>query len=106
MIFGTNKDKGIKLDGLKPVIINLSDGKHSIDEIFVHDELDENPARAAILANLEKLPGMPTPVGVFRQVLKPTYDGGVEEQIKNITEKKGAGDLEKVLFSGNTWIVN
>jgi 2-oxoglutarate ferredoxin oxidoreductase subunit beta len=106
MIFGTNKDKGIKLDGLKPVIINLSNGNHSIDEVLIHDELDENPARAAILANLEKLPGMPTPVGVFRQVLKPTYDGGVEEQIKNITEKKGAGDLEKVLFSGNTWIVN
>src|SRR5690606_19137533 len=51
MIFGTNKDKGIKLDGLKPVVINLSDGTHSIDEVLVHDEFDDNPARTAILAN-------------------------------------------------------
>lgn len=105
MLFGINKDKGIKLDGLKPVVINLSEG-HSIDEVLVHDELDENPIRATILANLEKQPGMPTPIGIFRQVFKPTYDEGVEEQIKQITAKKGEGDLDKVLFSGNTWIVN
>ena len=36
----------------------------------------------------------------FSEVLK------IDEQIKKITEKKGKGDLEKVLFSGNTWEVN
>jgi hypothetical protein len=49
---------------------------------------------------------MPAPFGVFRQILKPTYDLGIEEQIKNVTTKKGEGDLEQVLFSSNTWIVN
>jgi 2-oxoglutarate/2-oxoacid ferredoxin oxidoreductase subunit beta len=106
MIFGAGKDKGIKLDGLNPVVIDLADGKHSIDEVLVHDEFDENPARAALLANLEKQPDMPTPIGIFRQIMKPTYDEGIEKQIKNVKEKKGEGDLEKVLFSGNTWIVN
>jgi 2-oxoglutarate ferredoxin oxidoreductase subunit beta len=106
MIFGVNKDKGIKLDGLNPVIRNIADGMNSVNDLFVHDEYDENPARATILANLEREAEMPTPVGVFRQIIKKTYDAGVEEQIKNITEKKGEGDLEKALFSGNTWIVN
>jgi 2-oxoglutarate ferredoxin oxidoreductase subunit beta len=106
MIFGINKDKGIKLDGFKPIVINISDGKHSIDEVLVHDEHDESPARATVLANLEKNPGLPTPIGVFRQIFKQTYDAGIEEQINDVKSKKGEGDLEKVLFSGNTWMVN
>jgi 2-oxoglutarate ferredoxin oxidoreductase subunit beta len=48
---------------------------------------------------------MPTPIGIFRQELKPTYDGGVQAQVENITKKKGEGTLEKLLFSGNTWEV-
>src|SRR3990172_7990399 len=106
MIFGANKDKGIKLDGLKPVVIDLSEGKHTIDEVLVHDEHDDNPARAGILINIDKQQDLPTPIGVFKQILKPTYDEGVENQVKQVTEKKGIGDLEKVLFSGNTWSVN
>lgn len=106
MLFGANKDKGIKLDGLKPVVINLSDGKHSIDEVLVHDQFDDNPIRTSVLVNLERMEGMPTPIGVFRQIRKKTYDEGVEEQIELVTARKGEGDLEKVLFSGNIWTVN
>jgi len=106
MIFGANRDKGIKLDGLKPVVIDLADGKHTIDEVLVHNEHDDNPARAGILTNIDKQADMPTLVGVYRQILKPTYDEGVENQVKMVTEKKGEGNLDKILFGGNTWIVN
>src|SRR5690554_1213676 len=95
MLFGANKDKGIKLDGLKPVVINLSDGKHSIDEVLVHDQFDDNPIRTSVLVNLERMEDMPTPIGVFRQIRKKTYDEGVEEQIELVTARKGEGDLEK-----------
>lgn len=106
LIFGANKDKGIKLDGTKPVIVNINEKGNSINDVLVHDEFDESPLRSSLLAHLENYPGMPTPFGVFRQILKPTYDLGIEEQIKNVTTKKGEGDLEQVLFSSNTWIVN
>lgn len=106
MIFGKEKNKGIKLDGLNPVIIDLNDGKHSINDVMVHDEFDKNQARTFMLAHLTDNPEFPTPIGVFHQIRKETYDEGVEKQIKNVTEKKGKGDLEKVLFSGNTWVVN
>ena len=106
MIFGKEKNKGIKLDGLNPVIIDLNDGKHSINDVMVHDEFDKNQARTFMLAHLTDNPEFPTPIGVFHQINKETYNDGVEKQIKNITEKKGKGDLEKVLFSGNTWEVN
>ena len=106
MIFGKEKNKGIKLDGLNPVIIDLNDGKHSIDDVMVHDEFDKNQARTFMLAHLTDNPEFPTPIGVFHQIIKETYNDGVDAQIKRVTEKKGKGDLEKVLFSGNTWEVN
>lgn len=106
MIFGKNKDKGIKMDGYKPAIVDLSKDGNSINDVLVHDEFDESPLRAIFLAHLTDYEGFPTPVGVFRQVKKETYDQGIENQISNVIEKKGEGELDKVLFNGNTWEVN
>jgi 2-oxoglutarate ferredoxin oxidoreductase subunit beta len=105
MVFGKNRDKGIKLDGLKPIIAELNNGT-SINDILVHDESDTSYIRSTLLAHLTDDPSMPTPVGVFRQVVKPTYDEGIENQISEVRKKKGEGDLEKALFSGNTWEVS
>jgi 2-oxoglutarate/2-oxoacid ferredoxin oxidoreductase subunit beta len=106
LVFGANRDKGIKLDGLNPVIIDLNDGKHSINDCFVHDEFDENPTRVFLLARFIDIPGFPTPVGVFRQFMKETYDGDYTSQIAQVQEQKGKGTYEKLMFTSNTWEVN
>ncbi len=106
MVFGTNKDKGIKLDGMKPVIVNINNGEYSINDLLIHDEHDTSPLRSMMLAHLTDNPEFPTPIGIFRQISKPTYDESVEEQINQVKKLKGEGDLEKMLFSGNTWDVN
>ncbi len=106
MIFGKNKDKGIKMDGYKPAIVDLSKNGNSVNDVLVHDEFDESPIRAIFLAHLTDYDGFPTPVGVFRQIKKETYDYGIEEQIKGVIKLKGEGDLDKILFNGNTWEVN
>ncbi len=106
MIFGINKNKGIVMDGAKPKAVEIDNGKFRIEDVIVHDEFDESPVLATLLANLTEDPTMPTPIGVFRQITKPTYDGEVEAQVNSVTNKKGKGDLEKVLFAGNTWQVN
>ena len=106
LVFGSNKDKGIKLDGLNPVIIDLNDGKHSINDCWVHDENDENPTRVFLLARFTDMPGFPTPIGVFRKYDKPTYDGDYTDQIEKVIEKKGAGTYEKLMIDNNTWEVN
>ena len=106
MIFGVNKNKGIVMDGAKPKAVEIGNGKFRIEDVIVHDEFDESPVLATLLANLTEDPTMPTPIGVFRQITKPTYDGDVEAQVNTVTNKKGKGDLEKVLFAGNTWQVN
>lgn len=105
LIFGKNLDKGIILDGFKTVVVDLNDGKHTVEDLWIHDEKDESPIRAFMLSHMTDDPNMPTPIGVFRQILKPTYDEGVQGQIDHIIEEKGEGDLEELLFSGNTWVV-
>jgi 2-oxoglutarate/2-oxoacid ferredoxin oxidoreductase subunit beta len=106
MIFGKNQDKGIKLDGPHPVVVDISNGKYSKDDLWVHDEFADTPIHAMILAHMDERPNFPTPIGVFRQYFKETYDGGIERQVDQVVEKKGKGDLEKMLYSGNTWEVS
>lgn len=106
MVFGKNKDKGIKIDGYKPAIIDLNEAGNSINDVLIHDEFDESPLRAIFLAHMTDYEGFPTPVGVFRQINKETYDAGIEKQISAVIKMKGEGDLDKVLFNGNTWEVN
>lgn len=106
MVFGKNKDKGIKLEGFHTVIIDLNDPNNSIDDCLVHNETDDSLIRGFILAHMTDNPEMPTPLGVFRQHIKPTYDDSMVDQINNITAKKGKGDLKDLLYGGNTWEVS
>jgi 2-oxoglutarate ferredoxin oxidoreductase subunit beta len=104
LVFGKEQDKGIKLDGFKPVIVSLKDGKYSINDLLVHNE--KSRELAFILSELTDYPGFPTPIGVFLDIDRATYDDEVKMQIEKVVEKEGKGDLEKLLFSGNTWNIN
>ncbi|MCL5028940.1 MAG: 2-oxoacid:ferredoxin oxidoreductase subunit beta [Bacteroidetes bacterium] len=106
MIFGINKNKGIVLENGKPAVVEIGEGKRRVEDLIVHDENDESFLIATMLAHMTDNPNMPTPVGVFRQVSRPTLDGEIEDQIEQVKKMKKEGDLEKVLFSGNTWSVN
>lgn len=106
LVFGQNRDKGVKLDGLNPVILDLNDGKHSINDCLVHDEFDDNPTRVFLLARFSDIPGFPIPIGVFRQFNKPSYDSDYMQQIQHIQAKKGVGTYEKLMFTSNTWEVH
>ena len=105
MIFGKNSDKGIKLNGLTPEIVDISNGNYSVNDLWVHNEFEKTNAAANILSHLSEMEGFPTPVGVLRQEIKSTYNEDFHEQINNIKKTKGEGDLRKLLFSGNTWEV-
>ena len=50
-----------------------------------------------LLAHLTDNPEFPTPIGIFRQISKPTYDEGVEDQIKPGKKSKGEGDLKNII---------
>ena len=104
MVFGKESDKGIKLEGFKPTVVSLKDGKYSVNDLLVHDE--KSRELAFILSELTETPDYPTPIGVFIDIERTTYENETEQQIKNAIAKLGEGDLDKFLFSGNTWQIS
>ena len=106
LIFGANRDKGIKLDGFTPVIVNLNEG-HSADELWVHDEHDMY--KAQILTRMfddPKIAGhLPRPFGVFYQTERTCYEDVMAQQIEEAESKKPA-DLDKLLRGNEVWTIN
>ena len=76
------------------------------DALLVHDETRADPALAFALSRLSSSPTMPTPVGVFRSITRPTYENEVQQQLVNASERQGPGDLAKLIGTGATWEVN
>jgi 2-oxoglutarate ferredoxin oxidoreductase subunit beta len=104
LIFGKNRDKGIRLNGTTPEIVTLGAGV-TADDLLIHDERSPEPTHAYLLSRMHH-PEFPEPMGVFRAVQRATYEDLVLGQIQDATKKLGAGDLQRVFDSGDTWTVN
>lgn len=103
MIFGKNRDKGIRLNGLSPEIVDLSTTGVKEDDLLFHDE-KADPIHAYLLARMRR-PDFPEPIGVFRDVQTETFDDAMRAQLDDAVAKRGKGDLQKLLNSGDTWRV-
>jgi 2-oxoglutarate ferredoxin oxidoreductase subunit beta len=103
MIFGKDGDRGIRMNGVHPEVVQLGNGVTESD-LLVHDETRQDPALAFILSRLH-WPDYPEPLGVFRDIERPTYDALMEEQIAEARQKMGEGDLAALLAEGDTWTV-
>ena len=102
LIFGKNRDKGIKMNGMRPEVVALGPNGASEKDLVVHDE--SNLSLAFMLGNFE--PPMPTPVGVFYAVSRPTYDAAMNQQLEEAKTKQGPGNLAKLMQKGDTWSVS
>ena len=105
MIFGRKRDKGIRLNGIEPEVVSLGVDGVSEKDLWVHDERNPNPNYAFILAQMDSQPGFPTPIGIFRSWELPRYEDVMAAQIRDVTAKRGPGDVEKLLRSGDIWEV-
>ncbi len=104
LVFGANKNKGIKLDGFKPVIVELEG--NSLNDLWIHDETDR--VKASILTRFFDNPAteghLPRPFGVFYTENRFTYEEAMEQQLEE-AKAKGEGDLDALLRGKNTWTV-
>ena len=101
LVFGENKDKGIRLDGFKPIIVSLEDC--SIDDLWIHDEKDR--VKAGLLTRFFDA-DFPRPFGVFYFEDRPTYEDALVQQIDNAIEHKGQGNLDELLKGSNIWTID
>jgi 2-oxoglutarate ferredoxin oxidoreductase subunit beta len=103
LIFGKDRNKGIRLHGLDPEVVDLGSGI-GVDDLLIHDERAEEPSLAYLLSRMV-YPRFPECVGVFRCVQKPTYDEVLNRQIEDVVRAKGRGKLEDLFASDDTWVV-
>jgi len=107
LVFGKNNDKGIKLDGFTPVIVDLGDPSVSQDDLWIHDEKDF--IKANMLARFFDDPDssedfLPRPFGIFYVEDRYTYESALSAQIEKAQEN-GEGTLEELLAGSNTWTI-
>jgi 2-oxoglutarate ferredoxin oxidoreductase subunit beta len=104
MIFGKDRDQGIRLRGLRPEVVRMGVDGVTESDILVHDEHAEDPTLAFVLSRMFA-PDYPVPVGVIRDVTRPTHDELLTAQLAAAVEQRGEGSLEKLLNGGETWTV-
>jgi len=101
LIFGKNRDKGIRLNGTQPEIVELGKGIKE-DDLLFHDEKAPEPTLAYLLSRM-RYPDFPEPIGVLRAVERPLYEQEVQRQINEARGKRGEGDLNKLFNSSECW---
>lgn len=102
LVFGKDHDKGIRLNGFNPEVVDLSNV--ATDDLVFHDEKISDPNYAFMLSRM-RYPALPEPIGVFRDVDRPTYDDEINQQVTDAQKELGEGDLNTLFNSGDTWTV-
>jgi 2-oxoglutarate/2-oxoacid ferredoxin oxidoreductase subunit beta len=104
LIFGATQNKGIKLDGFKPVVVELGNGV-SADDLWIHDERDINKAQLLIrmFDDPRNAGHFPRPFGVFYETDRPCYEDLMRMQIEETIAAKGPGNLDKLLRGNEIW---
>jgi 2-oxoglutarate ferredoxin oxidoreductase subunit beta len=98
--FGNDRENGIRLNGYTPeVVMNAT----SDEGLLVHD-VKADITLANILVGLD-YPQFPVPIGVFRDIERPTYDELVAKQVAD-AQARGKGNFEDLLHGGETWEVS
>lgn len=106
LIFGQKADKGIRLNGFKPEVVQLADGI-SPESLWIHDETDKT--KAFILAQFADFSSpeqhFPRPFGVFYRESRPCVDEQIAEQISTVQAKKPKVPLNRILSGDKTWTI-
>ena len=103
--FGPDGSKGVRLtDHASLEIVDVAEVGEGA--LLLHDEHREEPSLAFMLAHIATSPHSPTPIGVFRDVERAVYGEAMEAQITAATENLGAGEIGKLLRSGDTWQID
>lgn len=106
LLFGQKQEKGIRLDGFKPTIVELGNGI-SADDCWIHDDRDFY--KAQILVRMFEDPNieghLPRPFGVFYENDRACYEDMMNMQIDEVIRTKGKGDLDQLLKGKQTWTI-
>lgn len=101
-----NDSMGIALEGgTSPKLVSKSN-TGDLGQLLVHNPKNDDPTLAYLIGQLGiEEPHLPTAMGVIRSVQQPSYDELLHLQEAESIEKRGQGDLKKLIYSGELWTV-
>ncbi len=106
--FGPDGSRGVVADpgGRLRVVDVESMGAEGVSQLVVHDAEQADPTQAFALSRLSNPETLAdTPIGIFRNVVRPTYDGAMVDQLAAAAARSGPGDLAALLTGRDTWTV-
>lgn len=101
MIFGTDKNKGLVLKGLKLETVTIGENGVTEDDILVHNAEDPDNTLHLMLAKLQN----PTVMGVIRRVPDLTLGDRMDAQMAEVRKNSKFKSVNDLLLSGDTWEV-
>ena len=104
MIFGTNKDKGIRMNGTRLEVVKIGENGITEQDLLVHDQFQQDPSVHLMLAKMTP-PNYPVAMGVIRSAMYPTYDDMVEMQIDDAKKTSKILTVNDLLNSGDVFDV-
>lgn len=105
MLFGTNNDKGIVLDGWRLKAVTIGQEGYTMDDVLVHDATNGDDVLHLKLGLMDPSNGLPVALGVIRSVSTPTYEAGVAAQIEEVQAKNPIRKLRDYLMTKDIWEV-
>ncbi|MBO0845213.1 MAG: 2-oxoacid:ferredoxin oxidoreductase subunit beta [Nocardioides sp.] len=111
--FGTDGFRGLVRDpatgGVKIVDVGDGPGQVSPDALLVHDAHNPDPTTAFAISRLTDAGRLhQAPIGIFRQVSRPTYDDLARDQIAHAAAAVSGSKTERLaalIGGGDTWTV-
>lgn len=101
MIFGKEKNKGIRFNGHQLEAVTIGENGVTMDDIMIHDETTEDTGVHMMLARMHG--DMPVALGVIRNVRKDTYTEMYEAQMDDQKANGKYKCVDDLLNSGDTW---
>ena len=101
-VFGDAQDKVLAIERDGPLVLQRN--ALSTESPELHYRVDCF-AHAMTMATLDP-ESFPIPMGVLYQKERETFDHAARSQVIEAIERRGAGDLEQLVYGGDTWTVD
>lgn len=102
MIFGSNRDKGLVLDGWNLRIVTIGEDGITENDLLVHNATTQDDTLHRKLALMQG-PDFPIALGVIRNVECETYDEAVNRQIAEVQRDSRIHNFDELVATCEQW---
>lgn len=105
LVFGENHEYGLVQAGFGLKVVRIGENGVTLKDILVHDAHCVDNTLQLKLAMMDPSQGFPMALGVIRDVISPTYDACVNQQLEDVSQKKTYHNFEELLETNDIWTV-